>query len=158
MGNQRMTALRIVSAEPEPQMAESIPLRSNPDESGLRRRPTADDLPDLTNELVELVPRRVSVPPPIPEAVDDYCEDAISIVDFEYLAKSFPPKMAADQYVVGFPEVPGIPVGIRLSAAPPKAPPVPRRQRRRQPLDKALALHVAVVWLSALGGGLAALL
>jgi len=153
-GIDEMEALRIVKSESTPEKARRSPYRSgNPDESGIRRLPTTDDLPDLSDDVQELFDGRRATPPPIPaDATPDddfYDDDHVSLVDFDLLAKSCPPKTAGYGHEMGpFPSVPGIPVGFRISTAPPLA----------QPFDYELAFHVTVVWMSALVGGLLAMI
>ncbi len=172
-----MSALKEVKRPSAP-----VPYASDPDESGIRRVPTADDLPDFTEELRELSDappkRRTSAPPPIPAAAlwrkaepgrksakldkarlappapavedEDYDDDGISLVDFDLVAKSCPPKLAGyARNSDAYPSVPGIPAYFYISTPPP----APKR-----PFDYELALHIAVVWLGALAGGLLALL
>jgi len=133
------------------------------EESGVRRMPSVEDdlrdlrdLPDLTDALQELreiddgdAPERGrrATPPPIP---DDAFND-VSLVDFAFVAKTCGPKTAGWQAgspsAGPFPAVPGIPTGFRVTPVPP----APRA------FDYELALHIAVVWGSALAAGIIAL-
>jgi hypothetical protein len=183
-----MQALRLVNTDLVPEPAPQSAPRS--EGSGIRRLPTADDLPDFTDlaEVDAPVVRRATIPPPVPpradralappqlpevhQADDGYDDEVISLIDFDVVAKSCPPKVAGDydDEDTTFPSVPGIPVGFHISVAPPApsyrkrtsakpAPPAQVIQKApRAPFDIELALHVGVVWLSALAGGLLALL
>jgi hypothetical protein len=139
---------------------------TDPDESGIRQIPTEDDLPDLTDDAVALAAPRKAVPPPIPEAAlwrkparaedtdedadEEYDEKAISMLDFDLVAKSCPPKLAGYAHQNdAYPSVPGIPAYFYVST-PPDAP--------KQPFDYELAFHIAIVWMGALVGGLLALI
>jgi hypothetical protein len=119
---------------------------------------------------VELAAPRKTVPPPIPPAAlwqkgkkasqaaaddtddadEEYDEKAISMLDFDLIAKACPPKLAGyAKENDAYPSVPGIPAYFYVST-PPEAP--------KQPFDYELAFHIAIVWMGALVGGLLALL
>lgn len=153
-----MEALRLVRQDPEPEVA----FDRADEASGVRRMPRVeDDLPDLTDaiqdcpegepEEAEAGARRAT-PPPIPkDAIAQAFEnpfDEVSLVDFEFLAKTCGPKMAGRQQTPSqFPAVPGIPNGFRVTPVPP----APRA------FDYELALHVGVVWGTAMLAGIVAL-
>ncbi len=145
-----MEAIEIIPLDPEPEPEPAVaegPRRAeptdapSPDESGIRKIPeAADDLSDLTDDLVELggAPERCTVPPPVPAHAKRRPSER---VDFEQVLLSYRPKshtLAADDEM---PSIPGIPSrSARVFGSTTGAARVARALARRR--ARALALAV----------------